>query len=256
MIAISFQHYKSCDGIAAFQIKPSGSSFGWNPMKKDRHQLKFIPLQTFKKNIISNPGLHSSCETVIHNSSASLHKGTQARLQTSRKPNNLDEKVSSTKENPCAVHIDSPTNQSPSPVIDREDCSCVEALNRRKIGSLEPPVAPPRPISTITKSPLSSTTNEAIKNNSATTNKKDLKLHIPPPELKRENMPNVVVTYSKLGIVHHVTQPTPPSCGGVQPSTSFDDPLTPPPSYDSAISTPDKHFSMYSISNAAAPSIT
>ena len=41
-------------------------------MKKDRQQLRFIPLETFKKNVASNPGLHSSCETVVYNSSVSI----------------------------------------------------------------------------------------------------------------------------------------------------------------------------------------
>ena len=241
------QHYKSCDGIAALQIKPSGSSFGWNLMKKDRQPMKFIPLQTFKKNISSNLGLHLSCETVINNSTSSIQNIDSSQGHNNPTPKNLEENDVSTKDKSSSSHS-----------IDREDCVCIEALNRRKMGNPAPPVAPPRPISTITNSSSNINSKEATQNKYQPTKKKDLKLQIPSPETKKENTPNpnVVVTYSKLGVVHHVTQPTPPSCGGVQPSTSFDDPLTPPPSYDSAISTPDKHFSLYSISNTAAPSIT
>ena len=220
-------------------------------MKKDRQQLRFIPLETFKKNVASNPGLHSSCETVVYNSSVSIQK--EGRGLTSQKVKNPEQRGGSTKDTSSSNHIKSP---STSPAIDRKDCVCVEALNRRKIGNLGPPIAPPRPSSTIENSSVSSSSKANGHNNHGIANPKDLKLQIPPSSAKTENMPNLIVTYSKVGIVHHTTQPTPPSCGGIQASTSFEDPLTPPPSYDSAISTPDKHFSLYSISNAAAPSIT
>ena len=222
-------------------------------MKKDRHQLRFIPLQSFKKNLSSNQGLHSSCETIINNSTASIQKSGSYREENNEKPKNHEENGTSTKVDSSSNHINSPT--IPSPQIDREDCVCLEALNRRKMANSGPPVAPPRPSSTITNLPSKFNSDEEKQNKPQAENKKELKLHIPPGETKREDMPNpnVVVTYSKIGIVHHVTQPTPPSCGGVQPSTSFDDPLTPPPSYDSSISTTDKHFSLYSIFNATSP---
>ena len=227
-------------------------------MKKDRQQLRFIPLQTFKKNLSSNLGLYSSCETIINSSSASIPKSGSNREGNNEKTKNYRENGKSIIVDLSTNHISSPLKTSPPASPHREDCVCIEALNRRKIANSGPPVAPPRPSSTITNSPSSFNSDEATQNKLPAADKKELKLHIPPGETKQEKMsnPNVVVTYSKIGIVHHVTQPTPPSCGGVQPSTSFDDPLTPPPSYDSAISTPDKHFSLYSISNASAPSIT
>ena len=116
-----------------------------------------------------------------------------------------------------------------------------------------PPIPPPRPSSTIEVSPLKPSPKDTLTKRSENFSSLDLKTQIPPPPNKKENLPNLIVTYSKVGIVHHTEDPTPPSCGGVQ---TFDDPLTPPPSYDSAISTPEKHFSIYSMSNTVTPSIT
>ena len=218
------------------------------PTKKDinRQQFGFVPLETFKKKN-TNAGVHSSCETVI-------------RPSTMEKKNQLIEPLihKSSKNKPFSKedlsHQDSKKTSETS--IVREDCCCVEAVNRRKRGVMGPPIPPPRPSSTIEVSSLNPSPKDTLTKTSENYSGHDLKIQMPPPLNKKENLPNLIVTYSKVGIVHHTEDPTPPSCGGVQSRTSFDDPLTPPPSYDSAISTPEKHFSIYSMSNTVTPSIT
>ena len=88
------------------------------------------------------------------------------------------------------------------------------------------------------------------------TSRNDLSSKVTPKRTGHEKIPNLIVTYSKIGLHHNNGEPTPPSCGGVQSGISLEDPLTPPPSYDSAVSTPEKHFSLYSIPASATHSIT
>ena len=249
-----FQHYVSCDGIA-LHLKQSGSSFSWLPTKKDRQQFKFVPLETFKKKNTNNDGIHSSCDTVIHPSTISMEKKNQVMEPMIQNSSKIPQDKTLAKDE--LSHQENKNPSETSLVVDREDCCCVEAVNRRKRGIGGPPIPPPRPSSTIEPSPLRSNPSDTLTKISANSSNRDLKTQMPPPPFKKENLPNLIVTYSKVGIVHHTEDPTPPSCGGVQSSTSFDDPLTPPPSYDSAISTPDKHFSIYSMSNSTVtPSIT
>ena len=229
----------------------------WFKRKKDlaSQPIKFIPLETFKKRN-SNPGLLGPREKATHKSAASIVQEFEVIEPFSSKLCKTSRNGMLVKQ---AISFESANNHSDlNNSIERADCSCVEALKRKKKVNLGPPVPPPRPKSTIELQTSNLSPEQPENHNLDMSFRNDLKLMIPPPNLsRRDNIPNLVVTYSKLGAVHHTTQSTPPSCGGVQPrTTSFDDTLTPPPSYDSAINTQDKHFSMYSVHPTTTPSIT
>lgn len=235
-------------------MKQSGLSFNWLPTKKDtnRQQVRFIPLETFKKKD-TNAGLHTSCETVVRPPMGTIENMNQIMDSISEKSNKNSQTKLVSKED--LSHHESKNASETSLGIDREDCCCVQAVNRRKKGNMGPPIPPPRPSSTIEDSLVKQIPKETSIQGPNTSFDHDLKSHIPSPRKNKEVLPNLIVTYSKVGTGHHTEDTTPPSCGGMQSNTTFEDPLTPPPSYDSAISTPEKHFSIYSISNTATPSI-
>ena len=257
MLIILLQHYVSCDAIN-IHLKQRDSPLNWLLGKKEanRKQLQFIPLKTFKKRD-SKSREHVPCQTSTG----------QTPSCSGWKLNHMMDSHAF-KSNERKIHKDIPFEQNNPDIsimdsldkehcTEREDCCCVEAVNRRKRGILDPPVPPPRPDSSIEVTTQKCGSGENGDPPLVNLPRIDLKLSIPSHSNTRKDMSNLFVNYTKVGVVHNTERP--PSCGGIQKSTnSFEDnTLTPPPSYDSAISTPEQHFSLYSISKkAVTPSIT
>ena len=257
MFIILLQHYVSCDAIN-IHLKQRDSPLNWLLGKKEanRKQLQFIPLKTFKRRDSKSredvPCQTSKDPTPSCSGWKLNHMMDSHALKSNEKKIHKD--IPFEQNNPSLSIKDSFDNARDT---EREDCCCVEAVNRRKRGILDTPIPPPRPDSSIEGTTPKCESGEKRDPPLANSPRMDLKLSIPSDSNTRKDMLNLSVNYTKVGIVHNTERTT--SCGGIQKSTnSFEDnTLTPPPSYDSAISTPEQHFSLYSISKKAiTPSIT
>ena len=257
MFIILLQHYVSCDAIN-IHFKQRDSPLNWLLGKKEanRKQLQFIPLKTFKRRDSKSrehvPFQTSKDQTPSGSGWKLNHMMDTHAVKSNEKK--IQKDIPFEQNNPDLSIKDPLDNEH---CTEREDCCCVEAVNRRKRGIRDPPVPPPRPDSSIEVTTQKCESGENEDPPLANSPRIDLKLSIPSHSNTHKDMSNLFVNYTKVGVVHNTERP--PSCGGIQKSTnSFEDnTLTPPPSYDSAISTPEQHFSLYSISKKAiTPSIT